>query len=60
MYSLIVNSNHPIIGQILETKTDKKKEKLTKQVVDLALLSQGMLKGEKLTDFINRSIELIK
>ncbi len=60
MYSVIVNSNHPTIGQILETKTDKKKKKLSKQVVDLALLSQGMLKGEDLTNFINRSLELIK
>ena len=43
-----------------KTKTEKKRKRLTKQVVDLALLSQGMLKGEKLTNFINRSIELIK
>jgi len=60
MYNLVVNTNHPLIGQIMSTKTDKKKERLTKQVVDLALLGQGLLKGEELTTFIRRSVELIK
>lgn len=60
MYSLVVNSNHPIISEIKDTKTEKKRQKLSKQLVDLALLSQGMLKGKELTEFINRSLELIK
>lgn len=60
MYNLVVNANHPLTSKILETKTDKKREKLAKQAIDLALLANGMLKGEKLTSFINRSIELIK
>jgi len=59
MYNVVVNSNHPLVGRILAEKTKKKKEKLAKQATDLALLSQGMLKGEALTNFINRSIELI-
>lgn len=59
-YNLTVNSNHPLISLIKDTKTEKKKNKLAKQTIDLALLSQGMLKGKDLTDFVNRSIELIK
>ena len=57
MYNLIVNTNHDLVGQIAETKTDKKKERLIKQSLDLAKLSQNLLKGEELTDFIKRSFE---
>ena len=60
MYNLIVNINHPLVNQILETKTKKKQDRLIKQAVDLARLSQNLLKGEELTSFINRSFELIK
>lgn len=60
MYNLIVNTNHELVGQIAETKTDKKKERLIKQSLDLARLSQNLLKGEELTDFIKRSFEMIK
>ena len=60
MLNLVVNTNHPLVSQILNTKTEKKKERLTKQVVDLALLGQGLLKGEELTKFIRRSVDLIK
>ena len=60
MYNLIVNVNHPLVSQILETKTKKKQTRLIKQSVDLARLSQNLLKGEELTSFINRSFELIK
>jgi molecular chaperone HtpG len=60
MYNLIVNVNHPLVSQILETKTKKKQDRLIKQSVDLARLSQNLLKGEELTSFINRSFELIK
>ena len=60
MYNLIVNVNHPLVNQILETKTKKKQDRLIKQSVDLARLSQNLLKGEELTSFINRSFELIK
>lgn len=60
MYNLIVNVNHPLVSQILETKTKKKQDRLIKQSVDLARLSQNLLKGEELTSFINRSFEVIK
>jgi molecular chaperone HtpG len=59
MYNLVVNSNHPLISRILEEKDTDKRKNLTKQTTDLALLSQGLLKGENLTNFIKRSVELI-
>ena len=59
-YNLAVNSNHDLINKILSEKTKKKRIDLIKQVLDLALLSQGMLKGEDLTGFISRSVSLIK
>lgn len=58
-YNLVVNTNHPIIGKILSEKDDEKQKEIAKQAADLALLSQNMLKGEELTQFINRSISLI-
>ncbi|MEI6021649.1 MAG: molecular chaperone HtpG, partial [Bacteroidota bacterium] len=59
MYNLVVNSNHPLISKILN-ETDKDiQNKLAKQATDLALLSQGLLKGESLTNFIKRSVEMI-
>ena len=59
-YNLAVNSNHELIGKILNQKIKKKRTNLINQVLDLALLSQGMLKGEELTSFIYRSVNLIK
>ena len=59
MYNLVVNSNHPLISKILNEENKEKQETLAKQAADLALLSQGLLKGEKLTNFIKRSVELI-
>ena len=60
MYTLLVNTNHEVVGQILQTKTAKKRERLIQQSLDLARLSQNLLKGEALTAFIKRSVELIK
>jgi len=60
MFTLTVNTNHELVGQILATKTEKKRERLIQQAVDLARLSKNLLKGEALTDFIQRSVELIK
>ncbi|MDG1251999.1 MAG: molecular chaperone HtpG [Flavobacteriaceae bacterium] len=60
MYTLVVNTNHPLVSQILSTKTKKKRERLIKQTLDLARLSQNLLKGEELTQFIVRSVDLIK
>src|SRR5690606_31410715 len=60
MYNLVVNTNHELVGQILNTKTQNKRERLIKQSLDLARLSQGLLKGEELTNFVKRSYEMIK
>ena len=60
MFNLVVNTNHALIGQILATKTQKKKERLIQQALDIAKLSQNLLKGEALTQFIQRSVDLIK
>ncbi|MGA0987663.1 MAG: molecular chaperone HtpG [Flavobacteriaceae bacterium] len=60
MYNLVVNTNHPLIGEILESKTEKKRKRLIQQGVDLARLSKGILKGKELADFIARSVEMIK
>ncbi|MCJ7467272.1 MAG: molecular chaperone HtpG [Maribacter sp.] len=60
MYNLIVNTNHELVGEILNTKTEKKRERLINQSIDLARLSKGLLKGEELTNFIKRSYEMVK
>jgi molecular chaperone HtpG len=60
MYTLLVNTNHELVGQILQTKTAKKRERLIQQALDLARLSQNLLKGKALTAFIKRSVDLIK
>jgi molecular chaperone HtpG len=60
MFNLIVNTNSELVGEILATKTKKKQERLITQSLDLARLSQGLLKGEELTNFIKRSYEMIK
>jgi molecular chaperone HtpG len=59
MYNLVVNSNHPLIDKVLKETDVNKQEQLLKQATDLALLSQNLLKGEELTKFIKRSVELI-
>ena len=60
MYNLVVNTNHELVNDILNTKTKKKQERLINQSLDLARLSQGLLKGKELTDFIKRSYDMIK
>lgn len=60
MYNLVVNTNSELISTILSTKTKKKQERLITQSLDLARLSQGLLKGEELTNFIKRSYDMIK
>ena len=60
MYNLVVNTNSELVNEILNTKTAKKRERLINQSLDLAQLSQGLLKGEALTNFIKRSYEMIK
>ncbi len=58
--TLTVNGNHPLYKTILAESEKEKQEKLVHNLADLALLSQGLLKGNTLTTFINRSIELMK
>ncbi len=60
MYNLVVNTNNELVSEILNTKTAKKQERLIKQTFDLAKLSQNLLQGEELTNFIKRSYEMIK
>ncbi|UGU15014.1 molecular chaperone HtpG [Sinomicrobium kalidii] len=60
MYNLVVNTNNDLVVQILNTKTKAKQERLIKQSLDLARLSQGLLKGEELTSFVKRSFDMIK
>lgn len=60
MYNVVVNTNHELITEILNTKTEKKKTRLVNQALDLAKLSKNLLKGEELTNFIKRSYEMIK
>jgi molecular chaperone HtpG len=59
MHNLVVNTNHPLVTKIVSEADADVKKKLIKQTADLALLSQGLLKGEELTKFIKRSVEMI-
>lgn len=58
-YSVAVNANHSIIQKILKAGEEDQKVKLAKQSFDLALLSQNMLTGADLTNFIRRSVEMV-
>lgn len=60
MYTLVVNANHPLSSQILQIEDENVKNQRITQAFDLAKLSQGLLKGEALTQFINRSFEILK
>jgi len=60
MYNLVVNSNSELATTILNTDDKSAQESLVKQALDLAKISQGLLKGEELTAFVKRSFELIK
>ena len=59
-YNLAVNSNHPISSTLLNESNENVQAELIKQVLDLALLSQGLLKGKNLTEFIARSVSIIE
>ncbi len=59
IYNLVVNANHPLTSKILVEQDADKKSKLAKQAADLAKLSQGLLTGKDLTEFVKRSVELI-
>ncbi len=59
-FNLVVNSNHALVSKILVEQDEAKRSQMVQQATDLALLSKGMLKGEKLTQFIERSVNLIE
>ncbi len=60
MHNLIINSNHPLIGdKLLKMRGDEKKEDFVKYLYDLARLNQQMLTGDELNKFINRSLEFV-
>ncbi|MCL4165077.1 UNVERIFIED_CONTAM: hypothetical protein GTU68_063341, partial [Idotea baltica] len=58
-YNVTVNGNHKLADKILKSEADDSKEGLAKQAFDLALLSQGLLEGKDLTEFIKRSTEIL-
>jgi molecular chaperone HtpG len=58
-YNVSVNGNHGVIQKILKADTEEKQVVLAKQAYDLALLSQGLLTGADLTNFIKRSVDII-
>ena len=58
--NLTINGNHPIFTSILSESDSSKQEKLTRNLSDLALLSQGLLTGSHLTEFISRSVSLME
>ncbi|WP_318641028.1 molecular chaperone HtpG [Flavobacterium ardleyense] len=60
MYNLVINTNSELASGILNTEDKTQQEHLVKQALDLAKLSQNLLKGEDLTAFVKRSFELIK
>lgn len=58
--TLTINGNHPIYQQLLKEGNIDIQQKQVRNLADLALLSQGLLKGNDLTNFINRSVELLQ
>ena len=57
--TLTINGNHPIYQSLLKETDTEKQQKQVRNLADLALLSQGLLKGSELTNFINRSVEMM-
>ena len=58
--TLTVNGNHPIFQAVLQEDNEEMQKKLVRNLADLAFLSQGLLKGNELTSFINRSVDLMQ
>ena len=58
-YNLVINGNHPLATRILDEKDEAKRTQMVQQMVDLAMLSQNILTGEKLSEFVKRSYELL-
>ncbi len=58
-YNIVVNGNHPLALRLLEEPDEEKRDRLVQQMIDLALLSQNILTGEKLSEFVKRSYEIL-
>ncbi len=58
-YTVTVNANHPLTGKILKAEKEDEKTRLAKQAYDLGMLSQNLLTGADLTDFIKRSVTMV-
>lgn len=58
--NIVVNGSHPLAEKVLEKKKSDARERIAKQLLDLARLSQGMLAGKELTTFIERSVEMVQ
>lgn len=58
--TLTINGNHPVFQKVLKEENADSQGKMVKNLADLALLSQGLLKGDELTSFINRSVEMME
>ncbi|MCY1559119.1 hypothetical protein D9M68_961230 [compost metagenome] len=58
-YKVSVNGNNKLIQKIVDTQDEAQKEQLSRQAFDLALLAQGMLTGDALTAFVQRSVNLM-
>src|SRR6201994_2474512 len=58
-YKVVINANHKLITRILQDENEQEQAQLARQAFDLALLSQGLLTGADLTEFVNRSVNLI-
>lgn len=59
-FNLVINTNHPLIVKVLSEENEDSKKTMAKQLIDIAKLSQSLLKGEDLTQFIKRSIDILK
>jgi molecular chaperone HtpG len=59
MYNLVVNTNHPLTHNLLHSSDKEKQAMQIKQALDIAKLSQNLLKGEELTAFVKRSFEMM-
>ena len=60
VYNVVVNMENPLVGKIIADKDAQTSQDLLKQVTDLALLANGMLKGKELSDFIARSAKVVE
>ena len=58
-FNVVVNTNHPLMSKILEEQNNENRFMKMKQAIDLAMLSQGLLKGEDLSKFIKKSVDLL-